>query len=169
MLADVETVLRHIQPIDPEWICRAELRQASLTKPPGSLGRLEEVANRVVAIQRSLTPTVEHACIVIFAADHGVTAERVAPYPSAVTGQMVANLLAGGAGVNALARVARLPGARSARPAPPNCSGRARGLGRPSTILPLRRVTLRGVLRASRIFCKLRPLRRPRREALRPA
>ncbi|PYR35204.1 MAG: nicotinate-nucleotide--dimethylbenzimidazole phosphoribosyltransferase [Acidobacteria bacterium] len=107
MLADVETVLRHIQPIDPEWICRAELRQASLTKPPGSLGRLEEVANRVVAIQRSLTPTVEHACIVIFAADHGVTAEGVAPYPSAVTGQMVANLLAGGAGVNALARVAR--------------------------------------------------------------
>ena len=107
MLADVETVLRRIQPIDPEWICRAELHQASLTKPPGSLGRLEEVANRVVAIQQSLTPTVEHACIVIFAADHGVTAEGVAPYPSAVTGQMVANLLAGGAGVNALARVAR--------------------------------------------------------------
>jgi nicotinate-nucleotide--dimethylbenzimidazole phosphoribosyltransferase len=67
---------------------------------------LEEVANRIVAIQESLTPSVERARIVVFAADHGVTAEGVAPYPSAVTGQMVANFLAGGAGVNALARVA---------------------------------------------------------------
>src|SRR5262249_48016107 len=72
----------------------------------GSLGRLEELANRVVAIQQSMNPTVERACIVVFAADHGVTVEGVAPYPSAVTGQMVANFLAGGAGVNALARVA---------------------------------------------------------------
>lgn len=107
MLAEFGAVLRHIEPIDPDWIQRAELHQASLTKPPGSLGRLEELANRVVAIQQSLTPTVERACIVVFAADHGVTAEGVAPYPSAVTGQMVANFLAGGAGVNALARVAR--------------------------------------------------------------
>jgi nicotinate-nucleotide--dimethylbenzimidazole phosphoribosyltransferase len=106
MLADLGNVLRHIEPLDPEWMRRAEIRQASLTKPPGSLGRLEEIANRVVAIQQSLTPTVERARIVVCAADHGVTAEGVAPYPSAVTGQMVANFLAGGAGVNALARVA---------------------------------------------------------------
>lgn len=107
MLADLETVLSQIEPLDPEWIRRAETHQSSLTKPPGSLGRLEDLANRVVAIQQSLTPTVERACVVVFAADHGVTAEGVAPYPSAVTGQMVANFLAGGAGVNALARVAR--------------------------------------------------------------
>jgi nicotinate-nucleotide--dimethylbenzimidazole phosphoribosyltransferase len=106
MFADVETVLRQIEPIDRGWIRRAEAHQATLTKPPGSLGRLEELANRVVAIQQSLTPTVDRARIVVFAADHGVTAEGVAPYPSAVTGQMVANFLAGGAGVNALARVA---------------------------------------------------------------
>jgi nicotinate-nucleotide--dimethylbenzimidazole phosphoribosyltransferase len=106
MFADLGNVLRQIEPIDANWIRRAETHQASLTKPPGSLGRLEEVANRVVAIQRSLTPTVARARIVVFAADHGVTAEGVAPYPSAVTGQMVANFLAGGAGVNALARVA---------------------------------------------------------------
>jgi nicotinate-nucleotide--dimethylbenzimidazole phosphoribosyltransferase len=106
VFADLRNVLRHIEPLDPEWARRAETRQASLTKPPGSLGRLEELANRVVAIQRSLTPRVERARIVVFAADHGVTAEGVAPYPSAVTGQMVANFLAGGAGVNALARVA---------------------------------------------------------------
>ena len=107
MFADLGTVLRHIEPLDAEWARRAETRQALLTKPPGSLGRLEEAANRVVTIQRSLTPKVERARIVVFAADHGVTAEGVAPYPSAVTGQMVANFLAGGAGVNALARVAR--------------------------------------------------------------
>lgn len=106
MFADLGSVLRRIEPLDTAWIRRAEARQASLTKPPGSLGRLEEVANRVVAIQRSLTPSVERARIVVLAADHGVTAEGVAPYPSAVTGQMVANFLAGGAGVNALARVA---------------------------------------------------------------
>lgn len=107
MLADINTVLQQIEPIDRDWVRRAEARQATLTKPPGSLGRLEELANRVVAIQQSLTPTVERACVIVFAADHGVTAEGVAPYPSAVTGQMVANFLAGGAGVNALARVAR--------------------------------------------------------------
>jgi nicotinate-nucleotide--dimethylbenzimidazole phosphoribosyltransferase len=106
VVADLGNVLRQIEPLEADWIRRAETRQASLTKPPGSLGRLEELANRVVAIQRSLTPRVERARIIVFAADHGVTAEGVAPYPSAVTGQMVANFLAGGAGVNALARVA---------------------------------------------------------------
>ncbi len=95
-----------IERVDPKWIARAEARQLTLTKPPGSLGRLEEVANRVAAIQQSLTPSVERAHIVVFAADHGVTAEGIAPYPSDVTRQMVANFLAGGAGVNALARVA---------------------------------------------------------------
>src|SRR5215831_6598640 len=99
-------VLQQIEPLESEWMARAEARQASLTKPPGSLGRLEDLANRVVAIQRSLTPRVDRARIVVFAGDHGVTAEGVAPYPSAVTAQMVANFLAGGAGVNALARVA---------------------------------------------------------------
>ena len=107
VFADLGNILRQIEPLDSAWVRRAEMHQASLTKPPGSLGRLEELANRVVAIQRSLTPKVERARIVVFAADHGVTAEGVAPYPSAVTGQMVANFLGGGAGVNALARVAR--------------------------------------------------------------
>lgn len=95
-----------IRPVDREWIAKAEARQLSLTKPPGSLGRLEEVANRVVAIQETLTPTAAVAQIVVFAGDHGVTTEGVAPYPSAVTAQMVANFLAGGAAVNAMAAVA---------------------------------------------------------------
>lgn len=105
-IAELLSGLPVIERVDPAWIARAEARQLTLTKPPGSLGRLEEVANRVAAIQQSLTPSVERARIVVFAADHGVTAEGIAPYPADVTRQMVANFLAGGAGVNALARVA---------------------------------------------------------------
>jgi nicotinate-nucleotide--dimethylbenzimidazole phosphoribosyltransferase len=105
-IEDILTRLPPIRRVDREWIAKAEARQLSLTKPPGSLGRLEEIANRVAAIQQTLAPTVDAAQILVFAGDHGVTAEGVAPYPSAVTAQMVANFLAGGAAVNALAVVA---------------------------------------------------------------
>jgi nicotinate-nucleotide--dimethylbenzimidazole phosphoribosyltransferase len=88
------------------WIERARARQLELTKPPLSLGRLEEVANRMAAIQETLTPKVSHPRIIVFAADHGVCAEGVNPYPQAVTAQMVANFLRGGAAINALARAA---------------------------------------------------------------
>src|SRR5205085_6304381 len=102
----LEATLERIQPVDPRWIEQARERQLQLTKPPGSLGRLEEIANRVAAIQATLTPSVERARIVLFAADHGVCAEGVNPYPQAVTAQMVANFLRGGAAINSLARVA---------------------------------------------------------------
>jgi nicotinate-nucleotide--dimethylbenzimidazole phosphoribosyltransferase len=102
----LNTVLECIQPIDPLWIERARARQLELTKPPGSLGRLEEVANRLAAIQETLAPNVDRARIVLFAADHGVCAEGVNPYPQAVTAQMVVNFLRGGAAINALARTA---------------------------------------------------------------
>jgi nicotinate-nucleotide--dimethylbenzimidazole phosphoribosyltransferase len=96
----------NIQPVDPSWIERARARQLRLTKPPGSLGRLEEIANRLAAIQATLSPVVDHARIVLFAADHGVCAEGVNPYPQTVTAQMVANFVRGGAAINTLARVA---------------------------------------------------------------
>lgn len=102
----VEETLARIQPVDPGWIEQARSRQLQLTKPPGSLGVLEEIANRMAAIQQTLRPVVERARIVLFAADHGVCAEGVNPYPQAVTAQMVANFLRGGAAINALARVA---------------------------------------------------------------
>src|SRR5580698_1397682 len=100
----LERTMEAIRPIDPEWIAAAERRQLELTKPPGSLGRLEEIANRCAAIRESLAPTADHPRIVIFAADHGVCAEGVSAYPQAVTAQMVANYLRGGAAINALAR-----------------------------------------------------------------
>ena len=102
----IETTLKRIEPIDPRWIARAQQRQLQLTKPPGSLGRLEEIANRLAAIQQTLSPLVNQARIVLFAADHGVCAEGVNPYPQSVTAQMVSNFLRGGAAINALARVA---------------------------------------------------------------
>src|SRR5213080_4063117 len=78
----------------------------ALTKPPGSLGRLEEIAARL-AVLRGGTPRVERPVIFTFAADHGVVAEGVSAYPQVVTAQMVENFLRGGAAVNVLARQAR--------------------------------------------------------------
>lgn len=74
------------------------------TKPPGSLGRLETLALQMGLIQCSVSPVAAPADLILFAADHGVYAEGVAPYPQAVTAQMVANILAGGAASSVLAR-----------------------------------------------------------------
>jgi nicotinate-nucleotide--dimethylbenzimidazole phosphoribosyltransferase len=76
-----------------------------LTKPRGSLGRLEETGARLCAIARTCPPPVpEPVTVAVFAGDHGVVAERVTPWPQEVTAQMVANFCAGGAAVNVLAR-----------------------------------------------------------------
>jgi nicotinate-nucleotide--dimethylbenzimidazole phosphoribosyltransferase len=107
MLADqrLNRLLESIQSVDLAFLEKARARQLELTKPPGSLGRLEEIANRMAAIQGTLSPSVDRPRIVLFAADHGVCAEGVNPYPQAVTAQMVANFLRGGAAINAIARV----------------------------------------------------------------
>lgn len=99
----LDQTLRQIQPVDKRWLRKAEARQLELTKPPGSLGRLEEIANRCAAIFESLAFTVERPRIVLFAGDHGVCAEGVSPYPQEVTAQMVLNFLRGGAAINCLA------------------------------------------------------------------
>jgi nicotinate-nucleotide--dimethylbenzimidazole phosphoribosyltransferase len=84
----------------------ARERLDSLTKPRGSLGRLEELAARVVLITGDPMPRVEAPVIFTLAGDHGVASEGVSAYPQAVTAQMVENLARGGAAVNALARQA---------------------------------------------------------------
>jgi nicotinate-nucleotide--dimethylbenzimidazole phosphoribosyltransferase len=96
--------LQEIRPIDPRWIASARERQLQLTKPPGSLGRLEDVANRCAAIRETLDLAARRPLIALFAADHGVCAEGVSAYPQEVTAQMVLNFLAGGAAINAFAR-----------------------------------------------------------------
>lgn len=81
----------------------AEERDAQLTKPAGSLGRLEEIARWMCLWQGRYPPRVDHARICVFAGSHGVTAQGVSAYPSDVTAQMVQNFVAGGGAVNQLA------------------------------------------------------------------
>ena len=100
----LEETIQEIRPIDSRWIESAIQRQLELTKPPGSLGRLEMIANRSAAIRESFQLTASHPRIVLFAADHGVCAEGVSAYPQEVTAQMVLNFLRGGAAINAFAR-----------------------------------------------------------------
>ena len=84
----------------------ARARQDSLTKPPGSLGRLEELAVFMAGWQGRARPRLEHAQALVFAGNHGVVAQGVNPFPPEVTAQMVANFQAGGAAINQLCRVA---------------------------------------------------------------
>ena len=74
------------------------------TKPPGSLGRVEALAARIARVQGTLTPRLRRCRLILFAGDHGVACEGVSAYPQAVTRQMVANFLAGGAAANVFAR-----------------------------------------------------------------
>lgn len=100
-----ETVAR-IVPQDASLRARAHQRLESLTMPHWALGRLMDLAEDLAGITRSLRPPVARKAIYTMAGDHGVVAEGVSKYPQEVTPQMVANFVAGGAGINALARQA---------------------------------------------------------------
>jgi nicotinate-nucleotide--dimethylbenzimidazole phosphoribosyltransferase len=104
MLTPLTQLIAQIEPPDSAWLGRARERLDSLTKPPGSLGRLEELAAAYVAIRQDPFPPLDKKRVVVFAADHGVVAEGVSAYPQEVTYQMVYNFLRGGAGINVLAR-----------------------------------------------------------------
>ena len=99
----LDDAIRQIRPIDRQSVARAQARLDRLTKPVGSLGRLEELAARHVGITREEYPKPPRSVIFTLAADHGVTDEGVSAYPGSVTAQMVLNFLRGGAGVNVLA------------------------------------------------------------------
>ena len=81
-------------------------RQSMLTKPPGSLGRLERIAAFLAGWQGRAVPQLENVSVLVFAGSHGVTAQGVSAFPAEVTAQMVANFAAGGAAINQLARQA---------------------------------------------------------------
>lgn len=99
-----------------EWISRpiavadanarqaAQLRQTQLTKPPGSLGRLEDIAVLLAALQGTTRPEIDRVHIAVFAGDHGVAAENVSAFPQSVTSEMIKNFANGGAAISVLAR-----------------------------------------------------------------
>jgi nicotinate-nucleotide--dimethylbenzimidazole phosphoribosyltransferase len=105
----IARALAAVEPPDIAWHTRAAQRQSHLTMPPGSLGRLLELGRQLAAVQRTDQPAGHPALVAVFAADHGVAQAGVSAYPQAVTGQMVANYLRGGAAVNVLARRAGAP------------------------------------------------------------
>jgi nicotinate-nucleotide--dimethylbenzimidazole phosphoribosyltransferase len=103
---DVRVLLRSLPAPDPDSQAAATARERQLTKPPGALGRLEELTAWLAGWQGRSPPALDRVRIAVFAGWHGVTAQGVSAYPAEVTGQMVRNFAAGGAAINQLARLA---------------------------------------------------------------
>jgi nicotinate-nucleotide--dimethylbenzimidazole phosphoribosyltransferase len=103
-LSAFEEALYDLPPANDAWRDAARARQRQLTKPAGSLGRLEDCAVFLAGWGRTPEPRAEAARVVVFAGNHGVTARGVSPFPAEVTEQMVANFANGGAAINAIAR-----------------------------------------------------------------
>lgn len=100
----LDQLISQIAPLDQDCMQAARARQDMLTKPQGSLGRLEEIAIHTAGITAQTLPKIGDKVIIVIAGDHGVVAEGVSAYPQEVTPQMVLNFLNGGAAINVLAR-----------------------------------------------------------------
>ena len=100
----VDQAIAAIGPLDAAAVAAAEARQGVLTKPPGSLGRLESLSIQLAGILGQPIPQITGKAVIVVAGDHGVAAEGVSAFPAEVTPQMVFNFVAGGAAINALAR-----------------------------------------------------------------
>ncbi len=100
----LSNIIGVIKPLDTEAMVAVQSRQDVLTKPPGSLGRLEELSVQLAGIQGKPLPQIRHKVVITMAGDHGVVVEGVGNWSQEVTAQMVANFLSGGAGINVVAR-----------------------------------------------------------------
>lgn len=100
----LQRTIAQVGPLDRKVMAAARARQANLTKPAGSLGRLEALSVQLAGIFGEITPQIKRKVIIVAAGDHGVVQEGVSAYPSEVTRQMVLNFLRGGAAINVLAR-----------------------------------------------------------------
>ena len=97
-------IIKNIEPLNQEWLDKAEERTAKLVMPTRALGRLHDISERLCAIQKTMKPSLNRKAILVMAGDHGVVEEGVSAYPQEVTGAMVQTFLVGGAGINAIAR-----------------------------------------------------------------
>ncbi len=104
MSESLSQIIEMIKPLDKGAMAEAQAKQDQLTKPRGSLGRLEELSIQLAGIQGRSIPQIRHKVIITMAGDHGVVAEKVGNWPQEVTAQMVYNFLNGGAGINVIAR-----------------------------------------------------------------
>jgi nicotinate-nucleotide--dimethylbenzimidazole phosphoribosyltransferase len=104
--ARLRDLISRIKPLDGTAMHAARARQDVLTKPRGSLGRLEELSIQVAGITANTKPSLRNKVVLVMAGDHGVVQEGVSAYPQAVTAQMVLNFVHGGAAINVLARQA---------------------------------------------------------------
>ncbi|MFA5055544.1 MAG: nicotinate-nucleotide--dimethylbenzimidazole phosphoribosyltransferase [Dehalococcoidia bacterium] len=100
----LEATIANIKQLDGAAMAKARKRQDMLTKPAGSLGRLEDISVHLAGILGQAVPKIQGKLVVLAAADHGVAANGVSAYPQEVTAQMVLNFLDGGAAINVLAR-----------------------------------------------------------------
>jgi nicotinate-nucleotide--dimethylbenzimidazole phosphoribosyltransferase len=102
--ASLPQIISGIRSLDHSWIDKARQRTAQLVMPPRALGRLHDMAEQLCAIQETLCPTLERRGVIVMAGDHGIARDGVSAFPQEVTGAMVKTFLAGGAGINAVAR-----------------------------------------------------------------
>ena len=106
--ASISEVLEKVSALsqpDEDTVAQVRDHQLQLTKPPGSLGRLEELVEFLAGWQRRAVPRLDRVQALVFAGNHGICAQRVNPYPQGVTAQMVANFESGGAAINQLCAV----------------------------------------------------------------
>ena len=99
---DLSEIIKGIEPIDQEWISKAQERTAQLVMPTRALGRLHEISERLCGIRETLQPSIKRKAVLVMAGDHGVVNAGVSAYPQEVTGAMVQTFLAGGAGINVI-------------------------------------------------------------------
>ena len=104
MLDILSQTITNIKSLDTTSMAKAKARQDMLTKPTGSLGRLEQLSIQIAGIQGKPMPQIKQKAVIVMAADHGVAARGTSAYPQEVTAQMVLNFLHGGAGINVISR-----------------------------------------------------------------